>query len=118
MTKRLKKIISVHISALAAVAVYYALPIVCPIKYFFHINCPTCGMTRAILSLLKGNLRAYAEYNPAALPFLILLLFGFHRRLFPISRKAGDIILAAGAGCVLIVYILRIILVNFDAEIL
>ncbi len=111
MTVRLKKLICVHAAAAAAVTLYFLLPIKCPVKYFLGFNCPTCGMTRAMLSLFKGDIKAYAAYNPAALPFLVLLLFAFHRRLLPVSRKAGNIIVATGAVCVLIVYILRIILV-------
>lgn len=40
----------------------------CIIRYFFGIPCPTCGMTRALLSLLKLELRAYFYYNAFALP--------------------------------------------------
>lgn len=38
------------------------------------IPCPTCKMTRALLSLLKGDIRAYATYNVMALPVAIVFV--------------------------------------------
>lgn len=105
-----KRFLGIHIPALAAVLIYITLPIKCPIKYFLHISCPTCGMTRAMLSLFKGDFASYLSYNPLALPFLLLLLFALHSKLFPINKKAKDVIIIAGTACVVFIYILRILL--------
>ena len=43
------------------------------------IPCPTCGVTRAMISLLKGDLEAYCHYNILALPLCLaffLALYG------------------------------------------
>ena len=52
---------------------FAAFHFTCPILYFTEVPCPCCGMTRALLSLLVGNLRAYLSYNIMALPVLLAL---------------------------------------------
>ena len=102
-----KRFLGIHLPALAAITVYLALPIKCPIKYFFHFDCPTCGMTRAMFSLFRGDFASYIHFNPIALPFLLILLFGLHSRLFPISKTVKNAIIIIGVLCVVFVYILR-----------
>lgn len=102
-----KRFLGIHLSVLCAVVIYLALPIKCPVKYFFNFDCPTCGMTRAMLSLFRGDFAAYMRFNPMALPFLIILLFGLHGRLFPINKKLKNSIIIIGVLCVVLVYILR-----------
>lgn len=102
-----KRFLGIHLSALAAVLIYIALPIKCPIKYFFHIDCPTCGMSRAMFSLFRGDFASYMSFNPMALPFLLVLLFGLHERLFPINKKIKNGVIIIGAVSVVFVYILR-----------
>lgn len=48
-----------------------AIPIFCPFKVLTGIPCPGCGMTRALISITKGDLRAAFRYNP----FSFFLLF-------------------------------------------
>ena len=43
----------------------------CLFRFIFKFPCPTCGVTRALLSILKGNVANYCYYNVMAL----LLLF-------------------------------------------
>jgi len=45
----------------------------CPLKYFTGIDCPGCGMTRAMYSLMHGDLISAMSHNllfVLALPFL------------------------------------------------
>lgn len=107
MKTSVKRFLGIHLSALAAISVYLALPIKCPIKYFLHFDCPTCGMSRAMFSLLRGDFASYMSFNPMALPFLLVLLFGLHGRLFPINKKAKNSIVIIGVLCVAFVYIMR-----------
>ena len=102
-----KRFLGIHLPVFAAIIFYLALQIKCPIKYFFHIDCPTCGMTRAMLALFRGDFASYMSFNPMALPFLLILLFGLHGRLFPINKKLKDSIIIIGTVCVVFVYILR-----------
>jgi hypothetical protein len=53
----------------------------CIIRSLFHVPCPTCGVTRAMVSLLQGNFTAYSYYNVMALPLCAGIL------LFFIARK-------------------------------
>ena len=53
------------------------LGIPCPIRYFFHIQCPGCGISHMLLSLLQGNYRKAFFYHPVifvSLPFLTYLI--------------------------------------------
>ena len=45
----------------------------CPIKRIIGFSCPTCGMSRAIISLLKLDFIKYCYYNLMALPVLVSL---------------------------------------------
>ncbi|MDR2474525.1 MAG: DUF2752 domain-containing protein [Bacteroidales bacterium] len=47
----------------------------CPTKYFFHIDCPGCGLQRSIIALLEGDLAKSLAVYPAAIPVFTLLLF-------------------------------------------
>ena len=47
------------------------IPLFCPFKALTGIPCPGCGMTRAILSITKGDFHGAFSYNP----FSFFLLF-------------------------------------------
>lgn len=111
MKINIKKFLGIHIAALAGIAVYLILPIKCPIKYFLGFECPTCGMTRAMLALAGGDFSAYFDFNPAALPFVLVVLFALHSKLFPIDKRIKNAIIITGTICVVIVYIFEIIFV-------
>lgn len=51
----------------------YMLP--CFTKKILGIDCPGCGLQRAVLFLIKGDFKAAFEMYPAIYP--MLLLFGF-----------------------------------------
>ena len=48
---------------------------VCFIKHFTNIPCPSCGSTRAILSLTKGNFNDAVRINPMGLLVAFIMLF-------------------------------------------
>lgn len=48
-------------------------------------------MTRAIISLLRGNITMYFKYNPFALPVFFSVLWLIHRKVFR-AKKACDIL--------------------------
>ncbi len=43
----------------------------CPVLMLLHIPCPTCGVTRALISLLKLDFSSYFRYNAMAIPLVI-----------------------------------------------
>jgi hypothetical protein len=51
------------------------LPSLCLIKNIFGVECPGCGMTRALVYLLHGDLPSALHSNPLALIALPLLGF-------------------------------------------
>ncbi|WP_344822865.1 DUF2752 domain-containing protein [Rurimicrobium arvi] len=51
---------------------------VCLIKYLTNLPCPSCGSTRAVISLSNGDFIAALEYNPMGyLIALIMLVLPF-----------------------------------------
>lgn len=61
----------------------------CLIRKIFNIPCPACGVTRALIALIKGDISGYKYYNIMALPLLIatiLMILGtkFKKKSFEI----------------------------------
>jgi hypothetical protein len=55
----------------------YTIPnvgIKCMFKSITNIPCPSCGTTRAILSIVSGDLSAGYRYNPLAYVYIVLML--------------------------------------------
>ncbi len=51
----------------------YSIP--CIIKYITHLNCPTCGITRQIISILRFDIESAIKFNIVlfyAYPFLLI----------------------------------------------
>jgi hypothetical protein len=47
----------------------------CPSKYFFHIDCPGCGLQRSIVALLEGNVGESLRLYPATVPIVFMLVY-------------------------------------------
>lgn len=48
----------------------------CWFHYFFHLDCPGCGLTRSFLSLARGDFLAAFHYNAAGpLVYLLFLVY-------------------------------------------
>jgi hypothetical protein len=43
----------------------------CFLKSHFGFDCPGCGMQRAFIALLKGDLATSLSYHPALIPFIL-----------------------------------------------
>ena len=54
--------------------------------YIFHIPCPTCGSTRALVALCRLDWTAYMDYQPFSLPLVIAVWLLLHGRLFSRPR--------------------------------
>lgn len=79
----------------------------CPIKVFLHIDCPGCGLTRATISLLKGDLSKSLHYNYTCIPWLIAFgLFFFDRYIKPLKFKPFPVLFVIVSILTLIRYIL------------
>lgn len=71
------------LSAIACIAGYVWLAIswadaytghsVCLFKRIYHIPCPACGSTRAVVELLHGNLKESFFLNPNGIILVVLM---------------------------------------------
>ena len=79
----------------------------CPSKYFFHIDCPGCGLQRSILALLEGDIIKSLSLYPATIPIIALLTYtAMHLKL---DFKMGASIIKWGyIGCTIIILIFYI----------
>ena len=51
----------------------------CFYKKYFGVDCPGCGMQRAFVELLRGNVQESVHLFPALIPILVMLAFlGLH----------------------------------------
>ena len=50
----------------------------CAFRNITKIPCPGCGLTRAYLSLLKGDIKQAFIYHPLfwIIPFILVIIFG------------------------------------------
>lgn len=63
----------------------------CPIKSIFNVNCPGCGFQRSVIALLNGEIDKSFLLYPAAIPVLLLFLFGAIHLKF--NFKKGNLII-------------------------
>lgn len=68
------------IFCICAVIMYLA-DLGCPIKLIFNTPCPTCGVTRAMVSLLTFDFQAYINHNVMAIPLTVsvMLMIGINK---------------------------------------
>ena len=109
--KLLKKYLLIIVVAVAYYLICNIFNITCPIKYITGMPCPTCGMTRAMLALVRLDIKGYIEYNPMAL-FMCLIVFLYLHREHVRSVKikkwidwSAVVVLAVNST----VYVLRLI---------
>ncbi len=95
-------------SALVAfgVAVMYFADIGCFFKSVTGIGCITCGITRAYISLLSGDISAAFYYHPLFLLIVPLYLVLFFRRKF--SQRFVMIFALSVIAAFIAVYIARL----------
>lgn len=58
----------------------------CPFRTFLGVRCPGCGMTHALVALLRGDIRRAMRFNPFVLVLVPLLALG----LFDLARHLLD----------------------------
>ena len=100
------------IPVILALAIYLLLfvnEIPCPIKYLFGISCPGCGMTRATVSALFGDIAMAFTYHPmwiilppSLIIFILLYIYEMNKQL--------EVFFIAFASALIITYIIRIIM--------
>jgi uncharacterized membrane protein HdeD (DUF308 family) len=79
----------------------------CLVKGFIGLPCPACGITRAILALLRGNLRESLHFYPLLLPFAAVMLGG---NLLKKHKRLTKILQISLLGMIFAVYAVRMTL--------
>ncbi len=64
----------------ALVWLYARGVLVCPVQLAFHLPCPTCGVTRALLDLAQGDLAGYLHHQPMALFLVVAVFLALHHK--------------------------------------
>ncbi|MBI2722741.1 MAG: DUF2752 domain-containing protein [Bacteroidetes bacterium] len=84
----------------------------CSIKNFTGFDCPGCGMQRAFVALLKGDILSSLNFNPSLLPFLLTLLYVTLHLSFNFKNGARNILWLFGFTVLLMLanFVFKIIL--------
>lgn len=98
-----------HIIGLAALVLFYAV-VGCPLRCFFGICCPGCGMTRATLSILKLDFAGAFSYHPLVFIMPVCALVFILRK--KLSAKVCNGLIALAVILFLGVYIYRLVTGN------
>ncbi len=103
------KTLLLHLLYLAVIAVY-AFLIGCPVKRFFGIDCPFCGMTRAHVALFCGDLNSAIGYHELFYLGIPTMLGVAHLRVL---KKKRAVFIAVTTFCSLsaVAFIVRYILI-------
>ncbi len=110
--KRAGKVLMFHGIIILAILLYLFFldyfSIGCPIRFLTGVPCPTCGVTRALLSLLHLDFAGYFRYNPMAVPLCAALFLAFHEKLLRISRKWYLTLIIGTAVLTCVIYLVRL----------
>lgn len=95
-------------AALATACLFlYITEIGCPIRFLTGICCPGCGISRAILAALSGNIVAAFHYHPLFWYPLVWLVLWIFRQHF--SNAQVKFFLLASIILYLAVYLFRMV---------
>ena len=90
-------------------ALFFVIPMKCPILWLTGFSCPGCGITRALVSLCRLDFAAAWHYNPVifylvpAAPFFLIAEL---RR----ANKLKEAILWITVGLLIAVYLYRLLI--------
>lgn len=90
---------------LAAVSPWY-LTAGCPIRFIFGICCPGCGMSRAVMSVLRLDFAAALHYHPLVFLLPVAVAVYFFRNRIP--KKLMTILYIAATLILLTVFVIRL----------
>ncbi|MFR1178500.1 MAG: DUF2752 domain-containing protein [Acutalibacteraceae bacterium] len=114
MFKSTVKIIVKHIFYILLLlligASLYFFKIPCFFRFFTKIPCPSCGMTRAFLSLMKLNFYESFYYHPLLIPSLIVAFIAIHMNVSALkfNKKICNVCLWIFIIIFFVVYIFRL----------
>ena len=102
------------VKGIVIIALFYlmieSIGITCPIKFITGISCAGCGMSRAYISLFKGDISMAFYYHPLfILPPILLFSIVFRNR---IGSKLFKTIIVVSALLFVAVYVIRMLDMN------
>lgn len=109
MIKRLLLVIllGITIFTISAIGIVFLdrIGYICPSRYFLHIYCAGCGVTRMLKSLIKGDFLKAFSYNQV---FFVLFFVGIVYLLYAIIKyiKDGKIIIPSNKVLIFIAILL------------
>ncbi|MFH1873590.1 MAG: DUF2752 domain-containing protein [Pseudomonadota bacterium] len=59
----------------------------CAVRSFLDFDCPGCGLTRSIVFLSHGQIRASIDFHPLGVVIAVWLVYLFVRQLFAVVLK-------------------------------
>lgn len=110
--EEIKSFLSLALALIILYGFFFSVGVTCPIKFLTGISCPGCGMTRAELSFLRGDLRQAFYYHPLfPLPVAVLFLLPFRKK---IPKKIKYLIFIAIIIASMVVFLWRMLFVDQD----
>lgn len=101
--------LSLLCSLAAVVFAEVYLGVGCPIHFMTGINCPGCGMSRALFCVLRLDLPRAFAFHPLWWLLPVLAVFWFLRESSRISRRTFDRFLAVFSALFILVYLIRLL---------
>ena len=111
--KHTHRIVVKHIiyilAAIAAGLFLFVSGIHCFFRFFTGVPCPSCGMTRAFLSLLKLDFYRSFYYHPLLIPALITAFIAIHMDVpvFKFNKKVCTVYIWGFVAVFFAVYFFR-----------
>ncbi|MDP3556932.1 MAG: DUF2752 domain-containing protein [Bacteroidota bacterium] len=84
----------------------------CSIKSLIGLDCPGCGMQRAFIALLRGEIMESLELNASLLPFLFTIGFTICHLLFSFQNGSKYIVVffSSTAAILVVNFVVKLIL--------
>lgn len=78
----------------------------CPFYNVLGISCPCCGLTRAWICFLKGDMVGAFSYHPLFIPIAVVLVLFVLEECFS-SKKLKEIFFCVSGILIFLLYIVR-----------
>lgn len=105
--KKIKNLIKLFFYIIIYCLLLNILHITCPIKFITGVSCAGCGMTRAFMSLIQGNINEAFMYHPLfwTVPIFVVVYLIKDR----IPKKVFNIIVVIYLIMFIVCYIIRLL---------
>ena len=112
--RRYQDLLLVAVVLAVYVHLSFVLTVKCPFRWLTGISCPGCGISRALLALVKLDLAAAWQAHPMIfylIPVAPVLLIAYLRK----AKKLRETLLWITAGLMIAVYLYRLLVLHSPA---